>query len=148
MQDAKALSPAEALYRDVVLEHYRRPRNRARLTDPDASALARNPLCGDQVEVEVQLQSRRVHKISARTRGCSIAVAAASIMTDLIPNLPPEEVEALHAMLKEMLETGTPPKAIPRELRAFEQISQLESRKRCALLPWEALFQALDNSPA
>ena len=76
--------PLDALYRDVVLEHYRKPRNRKPLNHPSASALVQNPLCGDQVRVEIRLERDRLSEVSVRARGCSITVAAGSVMTELV----------------------------------------------------------------
>ena len=84
MPDRSGLSPAELLYREVVLEHYRNPRNRRPLPDPKRSASVRNPLCGDQVDVEVSREGDRIQAVCVRTRGCSIAVAAGSVMTELL----------------------------------------------------------------
>jgi len=106
----------EALYREVVLEHYRNPRHRSALAHPSADARVTNPICGDQVHVEVELADGRIADVSARARGCSIAVASGSVMTELVLD--------------------------PR-LRAFGRVAELPSRQRCATLAWEALTEAL-----
>ena len=140
------LSPVEALYRDVVLDHYRDPRNRAPLASPGGSALVHNPLCGDQVRVEVSLEDGRISEVSARTRGCSIAVAAGSVMTELVSGLEPEESAGLGAALERLVGGEAAADDLDRHLRAFERVAALPSRRRCALLPWEALAEALDDA--
>ncbi len=137
------LSAIEELYRDVVLDHYRNPRNRTALEAADGSALVHNPLCGDQVQVEVNLEDGRIREVSARTRGCSIAVAAGSVMTELVCDLDAAQADALRASLASVVEGQTAPEDLDRRLRAFARVADLPSRRRCATLPWEALEAAL-----
>ncbi len=141
------LNPIDELYREVVLDHYRKPRNRAALAHPDGQALVHNPLCGDQVQVEVKLADGRIHEVSARTRGCSIAVAAGSVMTELILGLEPAGTRELADNARALVGGQVPPE-LDRRLQAFERVRQLPSRQRCALLPWEALEQALEQAAA
>ncbi len=137
------LSAIEELYRDVVLDHYRNPRNRTALESADGSALVHNPLCGDQVQVEVNLEDGRIREVSARTRGCSIAVAAGSVMTELVCDLDAAQADTLRASLASVVEGQTAPDDLDRRLRAFARVADLPSRRRCATLPWEALEAAL-----
>ncbi len=137
----------ESLYREVVLEHYRHPRNRRPLARPDAAAVVDNPVCGDQVKVEVSIEKGRIHEASAVARGCSIAVAAGSVMTELVSGCTPEQVRAL-ARTAEGIVAGEPvAPPTDRRLAAFSRVAELPSRRRCALLAWEALLQALEGIP-
>jgi nitrogen fixation NifU-like protein len=129
-----------------VLEHYRNPRHRDALADPDGSALVDNPVCGDQVRVEVRLAEGRVEEVSARTRGCSIAVAAGSVMTELVTHRTPAEIPPMRAALERLVEGEAPPPELDRRLRAFAGVARFPSRRRCALLAWEALAAALDSA--
>jgi len=135
-------SRVDALYREVVLEHYRHPRGRDPLVAPDASAVVDNPVCGDQVKVEVSLAGDRIESVSARARGCAIAVASASILTELVPGLGREACEALGDSLARLVEGGLAAPELDERLAAFERIAELPSRRRCATLPWEALREA------
>jgi nitrogen fixation NifU-like protein len=139
-----APGPIEALYRDVILEHYRHPRNRRPLEAPSGSALVHNPVCGDQVQVEVRVEGDRIAEVSARSRGCSIAVAAGSVMTELLSGATRAEAHALHRRLESLVAGEQPPEPdLDRRFAAFGGVSRFPSRRRCALLPWEALAQAL-----
>ena len=140
------LTPVEALYREVVLDHYRRPRNRTALAHPQGSALVHNPLCGDQVQVEGSLEDGRIADVSARTRGCSIAVAAGSVMTELVVDQTPELAAALHAEVDRLIAGEPSSPDLDRRLRAFERVAELSARHRCATLPWEALAEALSDA--
>lgn len=133
----------EALYRDTVLEHYRRPHNRTPLESPDASALVHNPVCGDQVRVEVALRDGRIERIAAVSRGCSIAVASGSVMTELVAGGDATHVSGLAARLRALIGGAPPPPDLDDRLRAFARVADLPSRHRCALLAWEALEECL-----
>lgn len=133
----------EALYREVVLEHYRNPRHRAPLAHPSAEARVANPVCGDQVHVEVELADGRIADVSARARGCSIAVAAGSVMTELVRGLSPGESAALGETAARIVRGEPAPEGADARLRAFARLAALPSRQRCALLAWEALSEAL-----
>jgi nitrogen fixation NifU-like protein len=136
-------SDIEALYRETVLEHYRKPRHRTPLAAPDATALVHNPVCGDQVRVEVRIQDGAIAEIASIARGCSIAVASGSVMTELVLGRPAGAAAELEASLRALVEgRGTPDGLDPR-LRAFERVAQIPSRRGCALLAWEALAKAL-----
>lgn len=137
-----------ALYRSVVLDHYRKPRNRGPLERPDASATVYNPVCGDQVLVEVALEQGRVAAISARARGCSIAVAAASVMTELVRDGDRERVAALRAVLDGIVAGEPPAPDLDERLRAFAGVAPHRARHRCATLAWEALEEALRSAGA
>ncbi len=139
-------SPIQTLYRQVVLDHYRTPRNRAPLTQPDASALLHNPLCGDQVEVQVSLTQGRIRDISARARGCSIVVATGSVMSELARGADRSTVAELRARLERLIRGELSEEeldGLDERLRAFARIAEVPARQRCATLPWEALGEAL-----
>ncbi len=138
-----ASTSIEALYREVVLEHYRNPRNRAPLAQPSAEALVSNPVCGDQVRVELELEGGRIAAVSARARGCSIAVAAASVMTELVRGLEPGAALELGAEAARVSRGEPAPADLDPRLRAFARVATLPSRQRCATLAWEALAECL-----
>ena len=136
----------EALYREVVLEHYRNPRNRAPLAHATAEARAVNPVCGDQVHVEVELADGRIAAVSSRARGCSIAVASGSVMTELVRGETPAEARARGDALGRVVRGEPPRPDLDPRLRAFGRVASLPSRQRCATLAWEALAEALGGA--
>jgi nitrogen fixation NifU-like protein len=135
--------PVEALYRDVILDHYRRPRNRRPLEQPDGFALVDNPVCGDQVKVEVRLEGERIAEVSARSRGCSIAVAAGSVMTELTRGGTLARAAELDRAAQALVAGEAACDELDRRLLAFRGVSRFPSRRRCALLAWEALAEAI-----
>ena len=140
-----ALTDLEALYRETVLAHYRSPRNRVPLHDPHGTALVHNPVCGDQVRVEVRVRAGRIEELAAISRGCSIAVASGSVMTEWARGREPHEVVAMRASLETLVSGADPGPSLPDSLRAFGRVAELPSRRRCALLAWEALETAIQG---
>lgn len=106
-----------------------------------------NPLCGDRVEVELRSAEGSSLEIAARGRGCSILVAAASVMTELVAGREPAEARQLHAWLRRLLADEEPDAEVDERLAAFRGIGRLPFRERCAELPWEALEEALGRLP-
>src|SRR5688500_11671491 len=86
---------AEDLYRDFILDHYRRPRNKGTLDPADFTYEDTNPLCGDEVRIDVRVAGDRVADVKFSGRGCAISQAAASILTEMVEGRPLAEVKAL-----------------------------------------------------
>src|SRR5580692_9110546 len=91
------------LYRDVILDHNRSPRNFGRLEPADATAVGRNPLCGDKLDVTLRMEGDRLADVRFEGQGCAISVASASLMSEAVKGRSRAEVERLynevHAML-------------------------------------------------
>ena len=92
-----------AAYQELILDHYRRPRHPGAHAAPDARAEVRNPLCGDELEVTLLADGGRVGEARAEARGCSIAAASASMMTELVVGRTAAEVAALRGGLEAVL---------------------------------------------
>jgi nitrogen fixation NifU-like protein len=138
-----------SLYRDVLLEHYRHPQNRCdgELQGADVVRRGANPRCGDEVEVGVYLQGDRVEKVRFRGRGCSVCIASSSLMTDAVSGRSSNDARELCRQMRHWFEQGdgsdvTPP---PQELQALSAVREYPARRRCVLLSWEALADALDE---
>ena len=134
-----------ALYQEVILDHYRRPRNRGTVPEPTGTASLRNPLCGDEVDVQVSVQDGKVTDVKFGERGCSISQASASMMTELVKGRTPDEVHALGERFAEMIR-GNAEAAKDQALgqaRALSGVSRFPTRVRCALIAWEAMERAV-----
>jgi len=134
-----------ALYQEVILDHYRRPRNRGTVPEPTGTASLRNPLCGDEVDVQVSVQDGKVTDVKFGGRGCSISQASASMMTELVKGRTPDEVHALGERFAEMIR-GNAEAAKDQALgqaRALSGVSRFPTRVRCALIAWEAMERAV-----
>ena len=139
------------LYGDLIMEHFRNPRNRDPIGGAQLEAAEFNPFCGDRVELQLGLDARqRVNRVSARSEGCSIIQASASMLSDSLDGMTLEQVDGLAERFRTMMLAGAqgdPPR--PDEdlgnLQALEVVRQYPVRIKCALLPWTALQVGLER---
>ncbi len=86
---------ADDIYREIILDHYKNPRNRGTLDPHDFSYEDVNPLCGDEVRIDVRVENDRISEIAFSGRGCAVSQASASILTEMVEGLPLDEVKAI-----------------------------------------------------
>lgn len=130
-------------YREVLLDHSRRPRNKGELDEADAVGVGSNPLCGDEVEVGLRFDGETIAWARFRGRGCAICIASASMLTEAVSGRRREEARQLGISLRESF--GPAATAVPEPLTALAPVREHPSRYRCVLLAWEALEQALER---
>jgi nitrogen fixation protein NifU and related proteins len=134
-----------ALYQEMILDHYRRPRNKGEMPNADASVLMKNPLCGDEIAVHLRYDGDEIAELGFSGRGCSISQASASMMTQLLKGKSVEEAEAIRARFRDMVmgdkEAGEDTSL--GSLRALGGVARFPARVKCALLAWNALETAL-----
>jgi nitrogen fixation protein NifU and related proteins len=131
-----------ALYQEIILDHYRRPRNKGTLEAPDEQVQIRNPLCGDEVELAVKFDGDTVAEVRFTGKGCSISQASASMMTQAVKGKSREEAAALFQQFHKLVHGESAEKSLG-ELRAMAGVSRFPARMRCALLAWGALHEVL-----
>ena len=144
------------LYREVILDHYRNPRRRGTLDHPDAHADGQNPLCGDEISLDLALDGDRIADVRLQGRGCSISQASASMMAEAVAGKTIAEVEALIHRFKAMMEIEpgdagidpSRPGAALGDLEALQGVRRFPVRIKCADLPWATLAQALEERRA
>lgn len=135
---------SDALYHEALLRLARAAAAPARLHAPDATARRDNPLCGDDVVVDVRVRGGRVAEIGHHVRGCVLCQAAAAVVRAGAPGRTPEEIGRARAALESMLREGGPVPPPPWDaLAPFLPARAVPSRHACALLPFEALADAL-----
>lgn len=134
---------AEDIYHEALVRLSREAVGAGHLGSPDGSATVDNPLCGDRVTVEVALEGGRIAALAHEVRGCLLCQAAASILGRLGPGATAAEIEAARAGLVAMLDGGPAPAGRFAELSVFEPVRAVKSRRRCAVLPFEALGEAV-----
>ena len=133
------------LYRDVILDHNKRPRNFGPLAPADASADGHNPLCGDRLTVYLQLDDGRVRDVHFDGKGCAISVASASLLTESVKGRTVPQAEQLFGRMHELL-TKDDTTADPAEfgkLAALSGVREFPARVKCASLCWHTLDAAL-----
>jgi nitrogen fixation NifU-like protein len=134
----------ESLYQELILQHYRRPRNRGRLEEADAEIRMNNPVCGDDITLQLRVRDGRIEAARFHGQGCSISQASASMMAQQLEGRSLEEADALAARFTEMMhgsEEAARDKALG-DLRALAGVSKFPVRIKCALLAWDALQEA------
>jgi nitrogen fixation protein NifU and related proteins len=134
----------QAAYQDLILDHYRKPRNRGRIPGAEASAAVTNPLCGDEIEIDLAFDGERVRDARFEGRGCSIAQASASMLTELVRGKTRAEVRALRERVRAML-TGGPIDETLGPLVALSGVARFPTRVPCALMAWDAAERALGS---
>ncbi len=141
------MSDLRELYQQVILDHYKRPRNFKRLDGATCRAEGHNPLCGDEITVYLHMDGDTIRDISFEGAGCAISQSAASLMTTVLKGKTRAEAEALFKKFHDMV-TGEGNGADPMELgklAVFCGVSEFPVRVKCASLPWHTLRAALDG---
>jgi len=137
------------LYRDVILDHNRHPRNFGRVTGSDREAEGHNPLCGDRLTVSVRLEGERIADIRFEGQGCAISTASASLMTEAVKGKERAAVQQLfgkvHALLTRPEATADPSLG---KLAALSGVREFPARVKCASLCWHTLNAALERGAA
>ena len=139
----------DELYRELILDHYRSPRHREPLEDADVVAEGYNPLCGDEVEMQLRFENGTVSDVSFRGRGCSISQASGSMLTDAILGKPVEEIRRLVGLFTKMVteQEAEAPEELG-DLEAFQGVAQFPVRVKCATLAWHTLEDGLKQREA
>jgi len=137
------------LYRDVILDHNRKPRNFGRLEPADAQAEGHNPLCGDRLSVFVRLAGDQIEDLRFEGKGCAISTASASLMTEAVKGKSRAAVEKIYQRVHELLTRPDAPAAQDLgKLAALSGVREFPARVKCASLCWHTLNAALHQGGA
>ncbi len=138
----------EDLYREIILDHYKNPRNRGSLEPPAVRSEGHNPLCGDEIEVFLTVDNGIISDIKIGGQGCSISQSSASMMSAALKGKPVAEARALIHRFKHMMsidEDGEPDTTAPLgDLEALQGVVKFPVRIKCAVLSWNTLAEGLD----
>ena len=137
----------EELYKEVILDHYRAPRNKGQLDPHDVALERNNPLCGDEIELFLKFEDDSVEGIAFDGKGCSISQASASMMTEKVKGLDIKDATELAESIKRMMagdEEGDP-KTLG-DLVSLKGVVKYPVRIKCALLGWNTLLEAIEES--
>ncbi|MXV20587.1 Fe-S cluster assembly sulfur transfer protein SufU [Deinococcus xianganensis] len=136
----------EAVARQIIADHQRRPRHTGALDGVPGVTLD-NPGCGDQVTVWADVQGGRIGQLTFSGRGCAISQSSASLMTVALTGKTLPEAQALAGQFRAMVMGDADGSPDLGDLLALAGVSRLHARRKCALLPWRALEQALADVP-
>ena len=137
----------EELYREIILDHYRNPRNQGEIITSTCSADGANPLCGDQIHLDVDYSSHIGNSISFSGDGCSISQASASMMTETVIGKSFSEIQMHIESFQYLMKNGELPENVDMgDIESLSGVSKFPARIKCALLGWKTLEQAIDVS--
>ena len=142
------MSDLSELYQEVILDHYRSPRNNGRLKDPNHCAEGYNPLCGDKLKIYLRMSGDTIEDVSFEGSGCAISQASASVMTTVLKGKTRGEMEALFEAFQALVTAkvgGEVDLGDLGELAALSGVSEFPSRVKCATLPWHTVVAAMDR---
>ena len=141
---SQALPQLDELYKEIILEHYRKPYGREPLDRVDYHAEGMNPLCGDEVKLGLQLKDKKIDKIHIEGHGCSISVASGSILAEMLKGKTFDEAKEISKCLKDIMHDKSNNEKIDiGDLEALEGVKKFPVRIKCALLPWTTFEEAL-----
>ena len=131
------------LYRDVILDHNRRPRNFGGLEPADASVEGFNPMCGDHLTLRLKLNDGTISDIRFEGQGCAISTASASLMTEAVKGKSRTDALALFDRIHSLLTDDDAPSDELGKLAALSGVREFPARVKCASLCWHTLAAAL-----
>ncbi len=144
------MNDLQELYREVILDHNRHPRNFGELEDANRVVEGVNPLCGDRMTLYVKIIDNKVQDIRFKGTGCAISVASSSLMTERAKGGSLDEVESLFEQVHEMLTSDITGSSINLEnldkLAVLSGVREYPTRVKCASLAWHALKSAIAGS--
>ena len=146
------MNELQELYREVILDHNRSPRNFGELEDADRVVEGVNPLCGDKMTLYVKLDGDRIEDIRFTGTGCAISVASSSLMTERVKGSSTRDSLALFDEVHDMLASSDYDANTAQErlekLAALSGVREYPTRVKCASLAWHALKNALSGDDA
>ena len=137
----------DELYKEVILDHYRAPRNKGKLDPHDVALERNNPLCGDEIELFLKFDGDDLAGVAFDGKGCSISQASASMMTEKVKGLSAKDAAALADSIKSMMAGESDGDADTLgDLVSLKGVVKYPVRIKCALLGWNTLVEALEES--
>lgn len=139
------------IFGEILADHHESPRNWGRLPAPAKEEQGYNPLCGDKVILSFHTVGGKLEKCHFEGEGCSICMASASIMTDMVQGQTKEKVYSLIEAFREKMQgaesvEGLPPENSDEDIAALYGIKRFPVRVKCVLLPWTTLKKGLDHA--
>jgi nitrogen fixation NifU-like protein len=146
MSGTGGLGGLDDLYEEIILDHYRNPRNTAPVESPDIDLEVNNPFCGDEFHIQMKVEDDAVSEIGITGRGCAISQASASLLAELVEGKSSSEVQASVGAFRRLLqgeEISEEEREILGDIEALGGVRKFPVRIKCALLSWVGLNDAL-----
>lgn len=136
------------LYQEIILEHYKQPKNQGEVDEPNVEVQGRNPFCGDEIKLTMSLKDGRVQDVKFKGSGCAISQSSASVMTEHIKGKTIDEIRELFQEFGHLVR-GEEHEHVHiddmDELSAFRGVSSYPTRVKCAMLAWNALKDGIEK---
>jgi len=138
----------DQLYRQVIMDHYKNPRNHGALDDDAITINMNNPTCGDRVQLHLKIEDDKITDVKFTGEGCSISLSSASMMTDAIKGLSVQDALKLSQIFSEMIQGKEydPGDLDLGDIEALQGVSKFPARIKCATLAWKAMEKGLQNN--
>jgi nitrogen fixation NifU-like protein len=136
----------DEMYREVIMDHFRSPRGKDPLKTIDVETGGHNPACGDELELQLELDHDRIKDVHVGCKGCAISVASGSMLAEIVKGRPIEEVKRIAELVKRMLKGEDV--ELPDDLEdidALKGVRQFPVRIKCALLSWATLMEGIKS---
>lgn len=135
----------ESIFRELILDHYRKPRNKGELEGADVTVSMRNPMCGDEIALHLEIDDDTIETVRFTGQGCSISQASVSMMTERLTGASVDEALELEKQFLALMHGDEAAQEDRRlgELRSLQGVAKLPVRIKCALLGWNALDEAV-----
>ena len=135
------------LYKEVILDHYKSPRNKRDLPGAELTCSKNNPLCGDEITIHAHVDDGRVAEVTFQGQGCSISQASASMLTEAVKGRSVGEAGALTQEFRSMMEGASDPDEEEfGDLIALKGVVKYPVRIKCAVLAWDVFQEALADA--
>jgi len=135
----------DELYQELLLDYAKRPRNFGPMESATHRAEGHNALCGDEICVSLRIENGAVAEAKFTGSSCAICTASAGVMTNAVKGLPWEKAREMATRFRELARGGSP-EGLPSNVQILERVNRFPQRVKCAVLPWETLVQAGENS--
>jgi nitrogen fixation NifU-like protein len=137
------------IYKEVILDHYKSPRNKRELPGAELSCSGNNPLCGDEISVFAHVEDGKVLEVTFQGAGCSISQSSASMMTEAVTGVTVDDARDLAAKFRGMMAGEVEPdEEAFGDLIALKGVVKYPIRIKCAVLSWDVLQEALEGGSA
>jgi nitrogen fixation NifU-like protein len=136
----------DALYRQVIMDHYKNPRNRGVLENENVTVNLNNPTCGDRVQLTMKVEDGIVQDAKFEGEGCSISMSSASMMTQAVKGKKIEEALKLSKVFSNMMQGKEYDEDLDLgDIEALQGVSKFPARIKCATLAWKAMEKGLED---
>jgi nitrogen fixation protein NifU and related proteins len=133
------------MYRDIIMEHYRFPRGSKKISHADLVNEGKNPACGDEIEIKVEMKDNKVENVMVHCAGCAISVASGSMLAEIVKGKSLSEVKKIAGIVRALLKGEEIDENVDLgDLEALKGVKQFPVRIKCALLSWTTLVDAID----